>query len=173
MTDPIYDILVPQFTTLLISMKGYFNKAQEHATAKKYDVNNLLTARLAPDQYTLAKQVNVTCFLAEECISKLAGKANPSFDTQDKTISDLCARIDKSINHLKQYNKQDFTGWEERPIDIFFAEGKYLPGFQYMTRLGAPNFFFHQVTVYSILRMNGVDVGKMDYIGPIQFSDKK
>jgi uncharacterized protein len=173
MNPDVYELIVPEFTTLLEAMKGYFTKATQHAETKKYDVNNLLTARLAPDQYSLAKQVNVACFLAEECTARLAGKANPKFETQEKSIADLTARIDRSITFLKGFTRQDFTGWQERPVDIFFAEGKYLPGMQYLTRMGIPNFYFHLVTVYSILRQNGVDVGKSDYIGPLQFSDKK
>ncbi len=173
MTYEMYDIVVPEFVKLLESMKGYFTKAAQHADTKKYDINNLLTARLAPDQYSLAKQVNVTCFLAEECISRLVGKPNPKFEGQEKSVSELKARIDQSVSYLKSFKKEDFAGWEERPADIFFAEGKYLKGFEYLTQLGIPNFYFHLVTVYSILRQNGVDVGKGDYLGALPFLDKK
>jgi len=168
----MYDIVVPEFAKLLEAMTGYFSKAAQHADQKKYDVNNLLTGRLAPDQYSLAKQIQVTCFLAEECVGRLSGKRAPE-SPEAKTIPELKARIEKSIAFLRSLDRSDFQGWEERPADIFFAPGKYLPGAQYLTQLGIPNFYFHLVTVYSILRQNGVDVGKLDYLGPLQFLDKK
>ena len=173
MNYEMYDIVVPEFTKLLEAAKGYFAKAAQHAEAKKYDVNNLITARLAPDQYTFAKQVHVTCFLAEECIGRLAGKTPPKHPEESTNFPELTARIDSTIAYLKSFQKSDFQGWEERPIDIFFAPTKYLPGSQYLTQLGLPNFYFHLMTVYSLLRHNGVDVGKMDYLGPIAFLDKK
>jgi uncharacterized protein len=173
MHPEMYDIVVPEFKKLLQSMKGYFDKATQHAETKKYDVTNLLTARLSPDQYDLAKQVHVTCFLAEECIGRLAGKVPPKYEGTSKNTAELKIRIDHAINYLNGFKKEDFQGWEERPVDIFFAQGKFLPGYQYLTQLGIPNFHFHLVTVYSILRHNGVEVGKMDYLGPVNFLDKK
>jgi hypothetical protein len=173
LTYEMYDIVVPQFSQLLAAMKGYFVKAAQHADARKFDVNTLLSARLAPDQYDLAKQVTSTCFLAEECLSRLAGRATPVRNEPVKTVADVNARIDKAVDYVKSFTKADFQGWEERPCDIFFAEGKYLPGSEYLVRLGVPNVFFHLMTVYSILRHNGVDVGKLDYLGPVNFRDKK
>ncbi len=172
MSYEMFDIVVPEFAKLLEAMKGYFGRASQHAEMKKYDVNTLLTARLAPDQWGLAKQVQSTCFLAEECIGRLAGKVPPQYANDEKTIPELQARIDKAITYLRGFKRTDFQGWEERPVDIFFAPGKFLPGDKYLTQLGIPNVYFHLMTVYSILRHNGVDVGKMDYLGPVQFLDK-
>lgn len=173
MAYEMYDIVVPEFSKLLEAMKGYFSRAAQHAETKKYDVNTLLTARLAPDQWNLAKQVQSTCFLAEECVSRAAGKPTPQYPNDEKNVTELLGRIDKAITYLRGFKKADFQGWEERPMDIFFAPGKYLPGAQYVTQMGIPNVYFHLMTVYSILRHNGVDLGKMDYLGPIQFQDKK
>jgi uncharacterized protein len=173
MSHEMFDIVVPQFTQLLQAMKGYFGKAAQHADSRKFDLNTLLTARLAPDQWNLAKQVHSACFLAEECLSRLAGKPTPDMSSESTTVNDLNARIDRSLGYLKSFSRADFQGWEERPCDIFFAPGKYLPGAQYLNLLGVPNVYFHIMTVYSILRHNGVDVGKMDYLGPVTFLDKR
>lgn len=172
MQHEVFDVVLPQFTQLLTAMKGYFTKAAQHAEIKKYDVNTLLTARLAPDQYSLAKQVHVTCFLAEECVGRAAGKVPPKYDAESTTVAELNRRIDHAVTYLKSFNRTDFKGWEERNIDIFFAPGKYLHGADYVQKMGIPNVFFHLTTVYSILRHNGIDVGKMDYLGPVTFLDK-
>jgi hypothetical protein len=169
----IHDQVIPQMTKMLTAMTGYFDKAVHHAQSKNYDVNTLLGARLAPDQYSLGKQIQTTCFLAEECIARLAGKPTPKHEDTEKTFQELRARVEKTVAHLKAYKKDDFKGWEERSCDIFFAPGKCMPGMAYFMQLGHPNFFFHLTSVYSILRHNGVDVGKMDFLGPVQFQDKK
>jgi uncharacterized protein len=169
----MYEIVVPEFIQILDSMKSYFTKAAQHADARKYDVNTLLTSRLSPDQWNLAKQVHSACFHAEECVSRLTGKPTPEVSGDLKTVADLNARIDGAVRYLRSLDKAAFQGWEERPCDVFFAPGKYLPGYQYLTRLAIPNVHFHVMTVYSILRQNGVDVGKMDYLGPVKFLDRK
>lgn len=164
---------VPQFKKQLEAMKGYFTKAAQHADAKKYDVNTLLTARLAPDMYPLWKQVHVTCFLTEEVIGRAAGKVPAPYEGESKTVAELTKRIDHTLSYLSSVKQDDFKGWEERPMDIFFAPDKFLPGSEYVPQLGIPNVFFHMMSVYSILRHNGVDVGKMDYLGPVAFREKR
>ena len=173
MQPQMYEIIVPEFQKLLGAMKGYFDKAVQHADQKKYDVANLFTARLTPDQYALGKQVEVTCFLAEECLGRLAGQVPPKREKSVNSVATAKERIDLALSYISGLSKESFQGWEERPVDIFFAPGKYLPGYQYLTQLGIPNLHFHLVTVYAILRHNGVDVGKMDYLGPVSFLDKK
>jgi hypothetical protein len=170
----IHDHVVPEMTMLLTAMTGYFDKAVHHAQAKNYDVNALLTARLAPDQYALAKQVAATCYVAEECVARLAGKgATAKWDDVDTTFAGLRSRVEKTISRLKSFKKDEFKGWEERPCDIFWLSGKCLPGMTYFMQVGYPNFFFHLTSVYAILRHNGVEVGKMDFLGPVAFQDKK
>jgi len=169
----MYEIVIPQFIRLLSNVNKYFDKAIEHADARKYDVNVLLGARLSPDQYPLLKQIQVTCDAAKGCAARLAGQKPPVHEDNETTIPQLRERINKVVTFLKSFKASDFAGWEERPVDIFFLPGKYLNGYEYLTQLAIPNFYFHLITAYSILRHNGVDVGKMDFLGDIKFKDKK
>lgn len=170
----VYEFVIPELKTLLLQLPKYFDKAAQHADARKYDVNNLLTARLSPDQYCFLKQVQVTCDAAKGLAGRLAGKPLPVHEDNEKTFADLKKRVEKTVAFLDTIKKDDFKGWEERPVDIFFLPGKYLLGHEYLTRLALPNFYFHLMTAYSILRQAGVDVGKMDYLGEgIPFKDKK
>src|SRR5258708_37967009 len=106
----MYDIVFPELIKLLGNIHTYFDRAAAHADQKKYDVNNLLEARLAPDQYNLRTQVQKTCFLAIEVAARVAGKQPPVFEDTEKTIPELKQRIDKTIVYLKSLTPKDFQG---------------------------------------------------------------
>jgi hypothetical protein len=168
----MFDIVVPETIKLLGCMSGYFEKAAAHAKARNYDVNTLLAARLAPDQFALGKQVSMACLLAEESLSKLAGKATPKHEADEGNVASLRKRIDATIANLKTLTRDDFNGWEERQCEMFFAPGQFMIGSEYLTQFALPDFYFHLMTVYSILRHNGVEVGKGDYLGTINMRAK-
>lgn len=165
----MYNHSIPQFIKMLSNTSNYFTKLLQHAEAKKYDPNILMQARLAPDQFPFVKQVQVACDFAKGAAARLAGKEVPKFEDNETTIEQLKARVDKTVAFLKTIKTTDFQGAEERRVDIFFLPGKYLPGFEYLNEFALPNFYFHLTTAYSILRHNGVDVGKTDFIGNCNF----
>jgi hypothetical protein len=169
----MFDLLVPETIKLLGGMNTYFDKAQAHATAKNYDVNTLLSARLAPDQFQLGKQISMTCLLAEEAFFRLAGKQAPKRESDQNNIAAMRKHIEHTVANLKTLKREDFEGWEDRMCEMFFAPGKFMIGSEYLTQFALPDFYFHLMTVYSILRANGIDVGKGDYIGALNMRDKK
>ena len=172
MTLDIHDHILPMLTRLLEALSGYLDKASEHAKTHGYDVDNILRARLAIDQYDLAKQTSLACFHAEESMGQLTGKAAERWERETHDVADLQARIQHAIAFLGALNKADFAGWEEREADIFFAPGMFMPGMAYLMELELPNFFFHLNATYAILRHNGIPVGKMDYLGGLQLRKK-
>jgi len=167
----IYDSTVAQFLRTLGLIQRWFDKAQAHAEQKKYDVNTLLTARLAPDQFALAKQIQGLSDQAKGYASRLAGVEPPKFEDNETTLADLRARIDKTIAYLKTFDPKQYEGAEDRIIPLPFAPGKGMKGNEYVRLFVLPNFFFHAATAYAILRHNGVDVGKLDFLGELPLVD--
>jgi hypothetical protein len=149
----------------------WLDKAQALAAQKKFDVSVLLNARLAPDQFHLTRQIQSISDNAKGLAARLAGVQPPSFEDNEKTVEELRARIDKTIAFLKTLTPQQFQGASERTITQPFRPGKGLKANDYLLAFGLPNFYFHATTAYSILRHNGVDVGKADFLGEVPFFD--
>ena len=168
----MFELVIPQFIKMLGNVQQYLDKAQQHAELKKYDVNVLLTTRLTPDQYPFLKQVQIVCDGAKGAAARLSGQTAPVHEDTEKTVEELRKRVEKTVAYLKTFSAEDFSGWKERQVDIFWAPGKWLPGFEYLTQIAVPNFYFHLTTAYAVLRHAGVDVGKMDYLGDVKFRDK-
>lgn len=165
----LYETTVPQFIRVLQNLNPILDKAAAYADQKKFDVSVLLNARLAPDQFHFIKQIQI---LSDSCklgIARLAGKEAPAWEDNEKSLSDVKARIEKTIAFLKTIKPEDFNGAETRKVTTPRWEGKHLLGQEYATIHLIPNVYFHMTTAYSILRHNGVDVGKKDFLGPIQF----
>lgn len=167
----LYDFTVPQLLRTLGQVHRWLDKAQAHADQKKFDVNVLLTARLAPDQFPLVRQVQIISDNAKGIAARLAGIQPPPFEDNEKTVEELRARIDKTIAFLKTLTPQQFQGAAERAITLPFRPGKALKAYDYLIAFALPNFYFHATTAYSILRHNGVDVGKVDFLGEVPFFD--
>ena len=167
----LYNFSVPLFSHALGQVHAWLDKAEAHAAAKKFDVAVLLDARLAPDQYALVKQIQTVSDLAKAHTAHLAGIAPPSFPDVEKTLPELRTRIDKTAAFLKTLKPEQFQGAAERVVAITWMPGKGLKGFDYLTCLALPNFYFHVSTTYAILRHNGVDLGKQDFIGALPFVD--
>jgi hypothetical protein len=160
----LYDATVPVFTKLLSNVDKWFDKAAAHAEAKKFEVDVLASARLAPDQYPLTRQIQAACDQAKFTVAKLSGKDTPSHPDTENTIAELRQRLHTVIEYMASFKREDFNGAEERACSHSWMGGKSLTGADYLHHYALPNFHFHLTTAYDILRHNGVGVGKMDYI---------
>ena len=154
---------------MLNNLSLVLDKAQAYAEAKKFEPTNLLNARLAPDQFDLTRQIQITCDTAKAFVSKMSGRAAPVHEDTESSVSELKQRIQKTIQYLSDFKPADFNGWEAQKITNPRREGKYLAGSDFAMSHAIPNFYFHFTMAYSILRNNGVDVGKKDYLGPINW----
>ncbi len=159
---------ITQFTKMLLTLSRLLDKAQQHAEANNLAPDVLLNARLAPDMRPLTSQVQMACDTARLAPSVLAGKPIPVFEDTEKTVPELKALIEKTIAHINSMKESDFAGWEERIVAPPGWSGAFL-GKDYFYQHGVPNFYFHMVTAYAILRHKGVRIGKMDYIGQLPF----
>ena len=158
---------IVQFKKMLGNLDGWLAKAAAHAKARKFDVNVLLQQRLAPDQYPLVRQIQSACDAAKFAAARLSGKEAPKHPDTETTVEELHARIQSVVAHLGTYTAKDFEGAETRAVTLPFLEGKTIKGSDYLVEMASPNFYFHAVHAYAILRHNGVELGKMDYIGAL------
>jgi len=168
MSVNLYDATVPIFTKFLGAIDGWFDKAKKHAEARKFDVETLLVARLAPDQYPLTAQIQASCDNAKFCVSHLTGKKAPSNPDTEKTIAEILARVKTTTDYLATFTREEFASAEERPCKHSWMPSP-MRGGDYLDHFILPNFHFHLTTAYAILRHNGVDVGKQDYTVSLPF----
>lgn len=167
----VYDLTISQFVRVLGQVHRWLDKAEAHAAAKKFDVNTLLTARIAPDMFPLVRQIQTISDTTKGTAARLSGTQPPSFPDEEKTVAELRARIDKTLEYLKTITPEQLAGAAERTITLPWMPGKGLSGADFLIRFALPNFYFHATTTYAILRHNGVDVGKMDFLGELPFKD--
>jgi hypothetical protein len=165
----LYDATVPIFTTLLGNVDKWLDKAAALAAAKKFDLDVLAGARLAPDQYNFVRQLQSACDQAKFTVAKLTGKEPPVHPDSEKTIAEIRQRVRTVLDYLATFQRDDFVGAEDRRCAHAWMDGKWLRGGDYLDHLALPNFHFHLTTAYAILRHNGVDVGKMDYLVDLPF----
>jgi len=163
----LYDLTVPQLTKMLKNVDGWLAKAIGHAETKKFDVNNLMKARLAPDQFALDRQIQTVCDNAKFIPARLTGQEWPKHPDTETTFEQLRARVATVIAYLETFKRDDFAGADERKITLPWMEGKWMRGDEYVSEFALPNLYFHAVTAYAILRHNGVDVGKRDFLGSV------
>lgn len=156
---------VLQMKSMLHNLDRWLTKAGEHAKSKGFDPNVLVQSRLAPDQYPLARQVQSACDSAKFAAARLAGKEAPSHPDTETTIDELHARIAKVIDYIATFGEKDFENAETRKVPLSFLPGKGMVGQKYLVQMATPNFYFHVTTAYAILRHNGVELGKRDFIG--------
>jgi hypothetical protein len=146
-------------------------KAAAHAREHKLDPAALLTARLFPDMFPLARQVQTACDTAKRAVARLASVEAPSFDDNERTFEALQVRIDKTADFIRAHAAGALSGALTRTIEFPMPPGTVtLPASQYLARFALPNFYFHLTTAYNILRHNGVVLGKMDYLGDLTSS---
>jgi hypothetical protein len=158
---------VDVFANSLGNLSAILEKGLAHATARKFDPSVLVNSRLAPDMLPLARQVQIACDLAKNSVARLAVLEPPRFEDTEKTIEELRARIARTIDFLKGVPAGAFEGAEDRDLKVPAGQDKILDfkGLDFLQRWAIPNVFFHITTAYAILRHNGVEIGKRDFIG--------
>jgi len=160
-----HDDAIRLFAKTLQNIDRWMEKAAEHAKAKSFDVDVLAQARLAPDQFSFTGQVQAACDQAKFAAAYLGGKEAPSHPDTEKTFAELRERIAKCTAFLESVGASAFAGSEDRKVSPPWLGGKWLRGDDYLVHVAIPNFFFHATTAYAILRHNGVELGKLDYVG--------
>lgn len=169
----LYAATIPQFKRLLQSVERWLDKAVAFAQAKKFDPNSLLSARLAPDQFALVRQIQTVCDQTKLTAARLTAKDPPKHPDTEQTIDELRQRLHSVIGYLDTFKPSDFEGTAERLISTpAFPEGKAMIGLDYLIERQLPNVYFHASMAYAILRHNGVDLGKADFLGPQSYRDK-
>lgn len=162
----MYTMSIESFLPMLAAMTTLLDKALAHATAKKFEPGVLVNARLAPDMFPLSRQIQIACDAAKIGSARLAGQEAPRFEDTETTIEELRARVQRTIEYLKTIPASAFDGAEDRDIKIPVRERTLeMKGLPYLRTWALPNFYFHVVTTYAILRHNGVQIGKPDFLG--------
>jgi hypothetical protein len=165
----IYAMAIETYVPMLRSLSHVLDQGAEHARAKKSDAADLVNARLAPDMYTLAQQVRMACDQAIDSTARLSGQDAPQFENNEQTLEELKARIAKTLEYVESVRADAFDGAEDRAITIPIENNMEfeMNGLQYLRDWALPHFYFHLVTAYAILRHNGVDIGKRDYMSEV------
>jgi len=163
---------VPQLLKTLRNLDRWLALAGTHAEREQLPVAQILQARLAPDQYAFARQVQVACDNAKLIPARLAGKEWPSHPDTESTLDDLRARVTSIAQFVETFQRADFEEARERRITLpWMQAGQWLRGEEYLVQFALPNFYFHVVTAYAILRHVGVQLGKNDYLGELPIRD--
>jgi hypothetical protein len=159
-----YDTL-QLFTKTLDNLEKWMDKAEAYAKERSFDVDVLAQARLAPDQFSFAQQVQAVCDQAKYAAAYFGNKPGPSHPDTETTFGELRERIRKCAAFVATVKEQDVAGAEDRKVAPSWLGGQWLRGGDYLVHVAVPNFFFHATMAYAILRHNGVQLGKGDYIG--------
>ena len=166
MTISMYQASVPRFVNMLSNLSNIIDKAQAHVDARKIDAAVLPAVRLFPDMLPLTSQVQIACDSAKGAVARLAGVEIPAFEDTEKTLADLKARIAKTVAFIQTLNAAQIDGTEDKEIVLKRGdkETRYT-GMKFLLGHAVPNVYFHITTAYNILRHNGVEIGKRDYLG--------
>jgi hypothetical protein len=167
MNHPMHTASVPVFKQILNSLNTILIKAEDHASAKKIEPSVFLQARLAPDMFPLIRQVQIAADFAKGVSARLSGVDVPEFEDKEVSFADLRARLAKTLVFIEGLDASLFDGSEAREIVLRpgTPKEKKLSGSAYLLGYGLPQFFFHATTTYAILRHNGVELGKRDFMG--------
>ena len=169
----LYDLTVVQFSKMLTNLSVVLDKASGFADGKKIDMAVLLNARLAPDQFNLTRQVQIACDTAKLAVARLVDQADaaPKHDDSETTLAELQERIQSVVNYLAGFSEADFAAAASTKITQARWAGKHMLGEDFAIQHAIPNVYFHITTAYAILRHNGVEVGKKDYLGAMPLRD--
>jgi hypothetical protein len=166
MTISMYQASVPRFVNILGNLSNILDKTQAHIDAKKLSDASLTAFRLFPDMLPMATQVQIACDTAKGVVARLAGVDIPAFEDNEKTIAELKARVAKTIAFIQAITPEQIDGTEDKAIVTKRGEKEtHYKGMQFLLGHAIPNFDFHITTAYSILRHNGVEIGKRDFLG--------
>ena len=166
MTISMYSASVPVLQRQLGAMLTWLDKAEAFATARKFDANNYLQLRLAPDMLPLLAQVRITSDSAKGCVARLSGQEAPKFDDNEATFAELRARVQKTLDYVASVPAASIDGSEARAITVPMRNRDALQfsGEAYLKHWALPNFFFHISMAYALLRHAGVELGKGDFL---------
>jgi hypothetical protein len=167
----MYYAAVSQCTQALRNLETWLDKAEQHAAAKKFDVGVLLSDRLAPDMQPFIYQVQSACDYVKAAAAWLSGQTPPKHEDNEQTIEEARGRIRKTVAFAESVKEAQFADAAARRVSLSWAPGKVLGGKDYLLQMSIPNVYFHLAMAYAILRHNGVDIGKMDFLGPINWID--
>jgi uncharacterized protein len=168
MTLSLYDVSIPVMVRGLTNLSAIIDKAAAHAAAKKIDPVVLAQSRLFPDMLPLLRQVQIACDTAKGAAARLAGLEIPKHEDNEVNLADLKQRIGKTLDFLKSVSAERVSGAESRPIEIKLPNRTInFTGLSYLNGFVLPNFFFHESMTYALLRHNGVELGKADYLGEV------
>jgi hypothetical protein len=162
----MYSASVPVFVRMLGNLVKWIDKAEAHAQAKKFDTSVYLAARLAPDMLPFTRQIQIACDGARFCVARLAGVEAPKHEDNEQSLADLKGRIAKTLAFIQSLPAEQLAGTEEKDINVPRRDGVLvMKGEAYLKHYAMPNFYFHVTTAYALLRHNGVELGKADYLG--------
>jgi hypothetical protein len=170
----LYTIAIPPMMRKLEALSELLDKVESHAAGKqlewhppKMQESSLLHSHLIFDQFPFIRQVQIACDNAKGAAARMAEIEIPKFEDNEKTVAELKARIEKTIHFLKSIKPEQIIGKEKVKITLPYWDGKSMTAFDYITEYLIPNFYFHLATAYSILRANGLPIGKADYMGTL------
>ncbi len=165
----LYELSVPVLKRGLTNLSALLDKGAAYAAARKFDPQILVQARLFPDMHPLVRQVQIACDTAKGAAARLGAIEVPKHEDTESTLAELKQRIAITVEFLDSVKAEQMDGREERGIELKFPNGglKFTAA-GYLTTFVLPNFYFHTSMVYALLRHNGVEVGKSDFLGPIQ-----
>jgi uncharacterized protein len=163
-----YTMSVGVFTRMLTNLSGILDKAAAFCEQRKVDPAVLLNMRLFPDMFPLSRQVQLASDFAKGATSRLAGQEPPKWEDNETSVAELKARIARTIEFIQGFKPGQFEGSDERDVTLTIrGETIKLKGAPYLAHTATPNFYFHVTTAYAILRANGVELGKRDFVGPM------
>ena len=166
MNISMYQASAPRFVNTLTNLSAILDKAQAHVDAKKIAPEALTAYRLFPDMFPMARQVQIACDTAKGAVARLAGVDIPVHEDTEQTLAELKARIAKTIAFIQSIRPAQLDGTEDKDITLKRGEkSTTYKGMQFLLGHALPNFYFHVTTAYNILRHNGVEIGKRDYLG--------
>ena len=165
MAISMHSASVPVFVRMLGNIGGWLDKAEAHAAEKKFEPSVYLGSRLAPDMLAFSKQIQIACDAAKFCLARLSGTEAPKFEDNETTIGELRERIRKTMDYVQSVPVALIDGTDAKDISVPRRDGAIvMKGEMYLKHFVLPNFFFHVTTVYALLRHNGVDLGKSDFL---------
>ena len=165
----MYQASTPRFANILRNLSAILDKAEAHCAAKKIEPSAFTTFRLFPDMFAFTRQVQIACDTAKGAVARLAGVDIPKHEDTEQTFAELKARIAKTLDFIESVKPERVEGSEEKEIVLPMRSGeRRFKGMQYLLGFAYPNFYFHVTTAYNILRHNGVEIGKRDFIGQVE-----
>ena len=166
----MYFLAISQFAQALRNLEGWLDKAEHYAIVKKFDVQVLMISRLAPDMGAFVYQVQSACDYVKGAAAWLSGQKAPRHEDNEHTINEVRARLRKTIAFVESLQEAQYANAAEQKIVVSWGpSGSVLQAQDYLLQVAIPNVYFHIMAAYAILRHNGVDVGKMDFLGPIDW----